>query len=237
MKKAIIIGATSGIGKELALILAENNYKTGITGRRKNKLKELKESNPDKFIIKSFDSATDDNSKKLTELTEELNGLDLLILSAGTGDINQNLDYKIEYETNLLNVVAFTEITIWAYKYFEKQGHGHLVTISSIAGLRGGRTAPSYNASKAFQINYIQGLKQKAAKLDKKIYITDIRPGFVDTDMSKGDNLFWVSSPKKAAKQIFKAIRKKKTVAYITKRWQLIAFIIKILPDFIYNRL
>ncbi len=236
MKKAIIIGASSGIGKELVLILAENDYKTGITGRRKNKLNELKASNPDKFLVKSFDSATENNTEKLSELTNELNGLDLLILSAGTGDINQNLDYEIENRTNRLNVIAFTEIMTWAYTFFEKQGYGHIAVISSVAGLRGNRAAPAYNASKAYQINYLEGLRQKALKSGKKIFITDIRPGFIDTEMAKGDNLFWVSSPEKAAKQILTAIKKKKDVAYITKRWRIIGFILKILPNFIYKR-
>ena len=115
MKKAIVIGATSGIGKELAKILVDDNYKVGITGRRKENLDELKETKPENYIIKSFDSTTENNSEKLDELVNKLGGLDLLIMSSGTGDLNENLNYEIEQRTINLNVLAFTEIIDWAF--------------------------------------------------------------------------------------------------------------------------
>ncbi len=124
---------------------------------------------------------------EMKEINKKLiDGLDHLILSSGTGYLNENLDFEIENKTNSLNVNAFTEIVDWAFNYFEKQGKGYLVVISSIAGLRVSWIAPAYNASKAYQINYLEGLRQKATKTKKPIYITDIRPGFVDTDMAKG---------------------------------------------------
>lgn len=234
MKKAIIIGATSGIGKELAKLLAQNNYKVGITGRRMKLLEELKATNTEKFIINSFDSTTESNSDKLSELVTDLGGLDLLIMSSGTGDENSNLDYKEDEKTVNLNVKAFTEIMDWAFNYFRKQGFGHITAISSVAGLRGSEHAPAYFASKAYQINYLESLR-KIAK--KPIYITDIRPGYVDTAMALGDNLFWVSSKEKAAKQIFSAIKNKRDVAYISKRWRLIAWALKLVPRFVYTRI
>ncbi|MBK7410039.1 MAG: SDR family NAD(P)-dependent oxidoreductase [Saprospirales bacterium] len=237
MNNAIIIGATSGIGRELALILAGNGYRVGITGRRAEKLKELKECNPEKFVISAFDCTRERNSEKLAELTKALGGLDLLVLSAGTGDINESLDFDIENNTNQLNVVAFTEIVDWAFRYFEKQGKGHLVGISSIAGIRGNRIAPAYNASKAYQLNYLEGLRYKAAKTGKPIFVTDIRPGFVDTDMAKGEGKFWVASKEKAALQIFGSIKKRKDVGYVTRRWRLVAMVLKWLPGWIYKKM
>jgi len=237
MKKVIIIGATSGIGNELAKIFADNDYQVGITGRRKINLEKLKESNPEKYWISAFDCTAESNSKKLTELTNEMGGLDLLILSSGKGDLNETLDFEIENRTNLLNVIAFTEIVDWAFNYFSNQGKGHLVAISSIAGIRGSGIAPAYNASKAFQINYLEGLRQKAEKMGKSIYVTDIRPGLVDTDMAKGEGLFWVANKEKAGKQIFEIIRRKKQIGYVTKRWKLIAIILSIIPQWIYKRM
>jgi short-subunit dehydrogenase len=237
MKKAIIVGATSGIGKELARILADNGYSVGITGRRKDLLEKLKSENPDKFKINTFDiSIPFENKIRLESLVNELGGLDLLIISSGTGNSNEKLDFVIEKETIDTNVSGVTEIADWTFNYFRNQGYGHLAVISSIAGLRGGRFAPAYSASKAFQINYFEGLRQKAKKLKLPITITDIRPGFVDTAMAKSDKKFWVSTPQKAARQIFSALKGKKKIAYITKRWILIAYIIKLAPKWVHER-
>ena len=133
MKKAIVVGATSGIGKELAKLLVQNNYKVGITGRRENLLNELKNSNPEKYISKTIDvTKIEQISQNLEKLIEELGGLDLLILSSGTGDLNPNLDFEIEKRTIETNVLGFTCIADWTFKYFEKQKFGHFVRIYSI---------------------------------------------------------------------------------------------------------
>jgi len=237
MRKAIIIGATSGIGKELAKLLVNDNYIVGITGRRIKLLEDLKKENPSKYEIKNFDVQDSKNiSKHLNELVKKIGGLDLLIISAGTGDINNNLNFAIEERTINTNVLGFTAIAGWTFNFFQKQKHGHLVGISSIAGIRGSKDAPSYNATKAFQINYLEGLCQKSSKL-KNITITDIRPGFVKTRMAKGDGQFWVSHPKKASEQILNAIKKKRKIAYVTKRWLLIAIALKLIPKIIYDRI
>ena len=237
MKNAIIVGATSGIGKELAKILAQEGYKVGITGRRKTELEKLKHTNPNNYFISSFDCTLENNSEKLAELTDQIGGLDLLILSSGTGDLNEKLDFEIENNTNLLNVNAFTEIVNWTFNYFQNQGKGHLVAISSIAGIRGSGIAPAYNASKAYQINYLEGLRQKANKTKKPIYVTDIRPGFVDTNMAKGDGQFWVATKEKAARQIFGIIKRKKGIGYVTRRWWIIGKLLRIIPNAIYKRM
>src|SRR5699024_1062180 len=137
MKKAIVIGATSGIGKGLAQLLVKNNYKVGITGRRIELLNELKNENPNSYFTKSFD-ITDTNivGRKSEELVTELGGLDLLIISSGIGDINENLVFEIEEKIINTNVTGFTSVVDWAFNYFEKQKYGHLVAISSIGGLR-----------------------------------------------------------------------------------------------------
>jgi short-subunit dehydrogenase len=238
MKKAIIVGATSGIGKGLAKLLVENDYKVGITGRRTELLEELKSENPDSYLVQTFDvTNTKSAVEKLKELATELGGLDLLILSSGTGDINDELDFEIEKRTIDTNVVGFTCIADWTFKYFEKQKYGHLVVISSIGGLRGSRHAPSYNASKAYQINYLEGLRQKGTKSKEQIFITDIRPGLLDTEMAKGEGLFWVMPVEKTVRQIFRAIKKKRKIAYVTKRWGLIALVLKLIPGPVYDRM
>ncbi len=237
MKNAIVIGATSGIGHELAILLAQSTYKVGITGRRKENLEQLKATEPEKFVTSSFDCTADSNSDKLDELVKEMGGLDLLVISSGIGFLNSTLDFNLEQRTNQLNVIAFTEIANWAFTYFEKQGRGHLVGISSIAGVRGNKDVPAYNASKAFQISYLESLRQKARKTGNPIYVTDIRPGLVDTEMAKGEGLFWVAPKEKAARQIYHLIQKKRDVGYVTKRWGIVAVILKAIPNCIYKRL
>ncbi len=239
MKKAIIVGASSGIGKEIALSLLRDHYKIGITGRRINNLEEIKKIDPKNIFVSSFDCTKESNAKKLDELAKLMGGLDMLVISSGFGDVNKSLEFSIEDKTNQLNVVAFTETVGWGFNYFSKQNSGHIVAISSIAGIRGNGLAPSYNASKAYQINYLEGLRFKAYRLKKSIDITDVRPGYVDTEILKGnkDKIYWVQSLEKANKQIMKAIYKKKKSVYITKRYNIVAFILKFIPERILKKL
>ena len=238
MKKAIIVGATSGIGKGLAKLLADNNYVVGIVGRRTNLLEELKSEKPNAYVIKTVDvTDTKKAIEKLEELKTEIGGLDLIVISSGTGDLNKNLDFEIEKRTIDTNVLGFTCIANWAFHVFAKQKNGHLVAITSVSGLRGSRQAPAYNATKAYQLNYLEALRQKATQLKAPIFITDVRPGFVDTDMAKGEGLFWVATVDKATQQIVDAVKRKKKIIYVTKRWRLIATILKRIPTPIYDRI
>lgn len=236
MQKAIIIGATTGIGKALSEILLAHNYKVGITGIEQDILENLKETNSKNLEIKYLDCKKECPSEKIAELVKTLGGLDLLIFSAGIGNLNKDLGFKVENEANKLNVLAFTEISDWSYRFFEKQGTGHFVAISSMAGLFGYRAAPAYHAAKSYQINYLEGLRQKANKSEAKIYITDVRSGFVDTPMSKRKGGIWVVTKEKVAQQIFDLIKKRKGIGYCSKRWRMVAIAIKLVPSWIRNR-
>lgn len=235
MKKTIIIGASQGIGKALITEMIQDSHTIGLLSRNKEKLEKIYQQHEAVQLYRSHDITQKETAAVLEEMTSTLGGLDVLVLTAGTGFLNKELDYDLESTTNELNVVAFTKVVNWGYHFFEKQGHGHLVFITSIAGLRGGKVSPSYNASKAYQINYLEGLSQKNNNPD--IHITDIRPGFVDTAMAKGNHLFWVASPEKAAKQIYRILKSQKSVAYVTKRWKWIALILKLLPRRFYRLL
>jgi len=134
-----------------------------------------------------------------------------------------------------INVNGFLEAIHYGWKLFTTQGRGHLVTISSIASIRGNRLSPAYSAAKGFQSIYFEGLHIKARKMKIPLYITDVQPGFVDTKMAKGP-VFWSAPPEKAARQIHHAISGKRWRVYITHRWWLIAKIFKHIPSWLYHR-
>ena len=237
MKKAIIIGATSGIGKSLAELLLREGYEVGVTGRREELFQSIKTQETSRIVFKKMDVQDLSTLESIcNELVNHLGGLDLLIISAGIGEQNKSLNFDVENSVIKTNIQGFTCIADWAVRYFKEQGYGHLVNISSIAGIRGNGIAPSYNSTKAYQINYLEGLRINVKHYGSSITITDVRPGFVDTEMAKGEGLFWVAPVQKAAKQIFEAIRQKKQVVYITKRWKLIALLLRIIPFSILKR-
>jgi short-subunit dehydrogenase len=238
MKKAIIVGASSGIGRALAKSLARDGYRVGLAARRLPLLLELQQEIGTQAWVKQIDVAqTQEAISRFSELIRELEGVDLVIVSAGTGFINPELEWAKEQETIAVNVTGFTAIANVAMQHFLQKGAGHLVNISSIAALRGSRQAPAYNASKAFESNYMEGLRQKVANLRLPITITDIQPGFVDTAMAQGEGLFWIAPLEDATRQIYQAIQRKKKRAYITKRWRLIAWFFKLAPDSLFDRL
>ena len=238
MKKAIIIGASSGIGKELTKIFASHGCEVGIAARRTDLLNELIAEIPTKIYTATIDiKNTDIAIQSLEKLIKDVGDVDIIVISSGVGHMNSLLDWSKEKETIETNVSGFTAMAGVAMHYFIQKRSGHLVGISSIASIRGDNAGPAYSASKAFMSNYLEGLRKKVAKEKIDITITDIQPGFVDTAMSKGDGLFWVASPQKAAKQIYQVIQQKKKKAYITKRWVIIAWLLKIMPDFIYNKI
>jgi short-subunit dehydrogenase len=236
MKIAIVIGASSGIGRELAKTLARHDYIVGVTGRRTQLLQELQAELANKCLIRTMNIAdTAAAIETLSSLIAEMGGVDLVVISAGTGHSLPDLQWPNEKATIDTNVLGFAAIATTAFNYFVKQGHGHLVGISSIAAIRGSRHAPAYNASKAFVCNYLEGLRHMAVKSKLPIYVTDIQPGFVDTRMAQGDRIFWRASTEKTAQQIYRAIEKKKPHAYVTRRWRLIAWVLKILPNYFYR--
>ncbi len=238
MKKAIVIGASSGIGRELAKILSQNGYAVGVMARRKHLLEELRKEIQGEISIQEIDIADAEAAMEIfSEFINEMGEIDLIVISAGTGEINNDLNWQMEDETIRTNVIGFTALANVAIHHFMKKGSGHLVGISSIAALRGGRESPAYNASKAFASNYMEGLRQKIRNLQLPIIVTDVKPGFVKTAMAKGEGIFWAAPADKASKQIYDAIKRKASSVYITHRWRLIAWVLKAMPDRIYEKM
>lgn len=237
MKKIIIVGATSGIGRMLAELYAVAGNIVGITGRRKEMLQEISNLFPGKIQTACFDVTGRENLQNIETLVQNLGGLDILIYSSGIGEPGKQLDWQIDKMTVETNVNGFIEIANWAFNYFIKQGHGRMAVISSIAANRGNSWAPAYSASKSFQSNYFEALAIKAYRMKKNIGITCIEPGFVKTKMAKGNKQFWIVPVEKAARQMIEAIDGKRRKVYISKRWWIVAKLMRLIPYWLYKRI
>jgi short-subunit dehydrogenase len=237
-KTILIIGATSGIGFAIARRYGLLHHKLILAGRKINRLETFKgEVGKEVHILQLDVNDTANLTRKLDELSLKECHFDLIIYCAGIGDLNEALDLNIELLTTQTNINGFVTMVNWAFHHLKKQTSGHLVTITSVGGLRGNHLAPAYNASKAFQINYWEGLSKKIRKENPAIHLTEVRAGLIDTAMAKGEGLFWVAPVSKAADQIVAAIDKKVKVAYITKRWRLIAWLLKCIPQSMYLKI
>ena len=239
MKNVIVFGATSGIGKSLTEIFLKKGCNVAITGRRLEKLEAIKKLYPKQVLVKQNDiQDVAEVEKVFHEIVVAFKTIDLVIQSSGVGFVNPQLKWELQEQTIHTNVLGCTKLYALAYQLFKKQQFGHLVGISSIASIRGNRSAPDYFASKSYQKAYLESLyiKTKSIK-SEKVFITEIRPGFVDTAMALGDAIFWMVPLEKASKQIYSAIQNKKRVAYISKRWFLVAVVLKIMPAWVLKKI
>ncbi len=246
MKKAIVIGASSGIGKEVAKILISDGWCLGVAARRIDLLYELQELCPERVFVKAIDVCQTEAVASLQSLIQQLGGLDLFFYASGIGKQNHSLDAEIECSTVNTNALGFTQMIGEAYRYMAENASahmaeytgGHIAVISSIAGTKGLGAAPSYSATMPFQNTYLQALEQCANATQIDIRFTDIRPGFVDTDLLAGSVQYpLLMKPDKVARNIVKALYARKHIVIIDWRWRLITFFWKLIPDCLWRRL
>ena len=183
MKRAIIVGATSGIGQEIAKVLLAQGWKIGIAGRRKELLTAFQERNPEQIATQALDVTQKDAVLKLNGLIEQLGGMDLFLLCSGIGKQNRDLQPEIEIDTARTNVGGFIRMTNAAYTYFRQQGGGHLAVISSIAGTKGLGVAPAYSATKRFQNIYMDQVRAHLLELPHVLAVHDLHASAVSSDL------------------------------------------------------
>lgn len=238
MQNVVIIGASSGMGLEVARLFLAQGCRLGVAARRGDRLEELKQEAPDRVVTAVIDVTTDDAPRQLRSLIEELGGMDLFFYASGIGKQNRTLSPEIELNTVNTNGLGFTRMIGEAYRYFAEKGQGHIVAITSIAGTKGLGPAPSYSATKAFQNVYLQSLEQQANARGLKIRFTDIRPGFVDTDLLKGDYRYpLMLKPDKVARQIVNAIQRKRHIAVIDWKYSILTALWRRLPKSLWRHL
>ena len=237
-KKVIIIGATSGIGREVALVYIAQGWTVGVAGRREAELESLRAMAPEQVFTQVLDVTKDDATEHLQTLINKVGGMDLFLLSSGIGMQNYTLDTEIELATAATNVEGFIRMTNAAYHYFEKQGHGHLAVISSIAGTKGLGAAAAYSATKGFQHMYMDALDQLSRMQKLNISFTDIRPGFVATPLLKSSKSYpMLMEAPIVALDIVDALERKKRVAIIDWRFRLLVGFWRLIPKWIWLRL
>ena len=213
MKRAIIIGATSGLGREIALNLVREGWSVGVAGRRVELLEDLQsatqreqldkslsptDSSPNlveqfwrnaqlekiRVEIERIDVTAEDAVVGVERLVEKLGGVDLFVNVAGVGFQNPTLDPAVEKRTFDVNGYGFMRMVGWAYNYFKSENReGQIAIVSSIAGTKPLGTAVAYSATKRMQSHYLTGLAQLARMEGVRIRFTDVRPGFAATDI------------------------------------------------------
>ena len=237
MKKIIIIGATSGIGREVAKLYIARGWQVGVAGRRTDELENLRQEAPQQVYTETIDVTQEDAPVRLQSLIDKVGGMDVFLLSSGIGKQNPTLEADIELRTAATNVAGFMRMTMTAYHFFAKQGYGHIAAISSIAGTKGLGIAPAYSATKRFQNTYLDALDQLAHMNGLNIRFTDIRPGFVATPLLKDDSYPLLMKAPDVAAQIVKGIDRKKRTLIIDWRYRILVFFWRLIPRCIWLRL
>ncbi len=242
--RAIVIGASSGIGAAMVQELAGQGYRVAALARRESLLKELCARvngwvGDGRVFYRVHDVADFAAVPALfQEVTRELGGLDLVVYAAGIqppvllDEYNFAKD-KAMIEVNLLGAIAWLNETA---ARFQREGKGQIAAISSVAGDRGRIGSPVYNTSKAGLNTYLEALRNRLTR--RGVTVTTIKPGFVDTVLlENAPKTFWVITPEQAAASIYQAIRKRKQTVYVPARWRWVMLIIRHIPSFIFRRM
>ena len=250
-KKAIVIGATSGIGLEVAKLLAAKGWKVGIAGRRLDRLEQTAAETGGIAAYRQIDVTQEDAAEKLRELIDETGGMDLYFHSSGIGWQNEELDAGKEIQTVETNGVGFTRMVDAAFEWFKgtrssrgssgsrssRGSRGHIACITSIAGTRGLGASPSYSATKRFQQHYLECLDQLARMQHLPINITDIRPGFVKTDLIAGSHYPMQLRAEDVARLIVRAIEHRKAVVTIDWKYRMLVALWRLIPRWMWVRM
>ena len=256
-KRAIVMGATSGIGQEVARLLAANGYEVGIAGRREERLVQMAQATPGIVTHRQIDVTKEDAPTELQKLIEELGGMDLYVHSSGIGWENVALDADKELKTVETNGVGFVRMVSAAYNWFaeqradeakqraegdeqragDKERKARIACITSIARTRGLGAAPAYSATKRMQAHYLECLSQQARMRHLNIGITDIRPGFVATDLIAGSHFPLQLKAEDVARTIVRAIERGSEVVTIDWRYRLLVAAWQLIPRWLWVRL
>jgi short-subunit dehydrogenase len=238
MKSIIIMGASSGIGREVAKIYIRAGWRVGIAARRMERLENLRTSCPERIYCRAIDITDAESPQQIWSLIEEMGGIDVYLHVSGIGIQTEELHLDKELHTLGTNGEGFVRSIVTAFNYFEKKGGGHIAAVTSIAATKGLAIGAMYSATKRFQVNYLQALAQLANMRHLHIAFTDIRPGFVHTDLlADGRHYPLKLKPEKVAAAITRAIERKSSVCTIDWRYAILVFAWRLVPNALWKHL
>lgn len=236
-QRIIIMGATSGIGLEVARLFHNHGHRIAIAGRRVENLKTIS-AELGNCPYAQIDVTTPEAPRLLQNLIEHLGGMDIYLHVSGMGKQNRQLDPNIELATVQTNAVGFTRMINHAVHYFQTHGQGHIAAVTSIAGTKGIGVAPSYSATKRYCNTYLQALAQLCHMQNLDITFTDIRPGFVDTEFLSGDFRYpMMMKADLVARHIVQGILHKRRVVTIDWRYRILVGLWRMIPSCIWERM
>lgn len=239
--KAIIVGATSGIGLEVAKVLAAKGWQVGIAGRRQDLLSSIVESEPNIIAAQCIDITQQDAADKLQQLIDQMGGMDLYFHSSGIGYQNPELDTEMELRTVMTNTIGFTRMIDYVFHYFmlHPEQSAHIAVISSIAGTKGLGAAPAYSSSKRYINHYMECLTQLCAiRSITHIHLHDIRPGFVRTALLRSGGHYPMQlEPTDVAQEIVRGIERNKSIITVDWKYRILVAVWRLIPRFVWVRL
>ena len=245
MKRAIIIGATSGIGREVARALAQRGVVVGVAGRRADRLRELQnEFGEERVHIAEMDVTREDATERLDALISKVGAPDLLLYASGIGKQNPELDPTIELNTVATNSVGMVRLVVHFLRYvkqsqaYDAKHKAHIAVISSVAGTKGMGSAPAYSATKSMQSTYLSALAQYVRMYDLPAVFSDIRPGFVATEILNPNKRYpMLMSPATATRHILRGLKRRRRVIIFDWRFKLIVLLWRLIPRCVWERL
>jgi short-subunit dehydrogenase len=243
-RKAVIVGASSGIGAALARKLAAEGYHLGLLARRKKLLNELcAEINHSVGVEVAFAYPHDVTKFKqipdlFRQILTDMQNIDLFIYNSGMSHTIGMSEYDFDKDLETLNVNLIGGIA-WlneAATLFDRMESGQLVGISSIAGDRGRVGNPSYMTAKSGMSTYLESLRNRLAR--KGVHVLTVKPGYVQTELLPEKHPpLPVATPEDTANVIYRAIKRRKQVIYTPWWWRFIMLIVTHTPSFIFRRM
>ena len=244
VKRVVVVGATDGLGMALAAEYASRGSWVCLVGRGAEKLEavrvEIATRHPDATVTAVVCDLREREriAPAFRDAIAAIGHCDLFLYNAGVmyhGD-GLTAEPAKDRETMEVNAVAAVEMLGLAANYFREARRGQIAAISSIAGDRGRKGNPAYNASKAALTTYLEGLRNRLFPFG--VTVSTVKPGFLGTKLTAGKpGLFWVAPPADAARIIANRLERGHEVFYVYRRWGLFGLVLRHIPRFVFKRL